>query len=84
MRTRRASIQIIADILRLGEAGKTDIGLYANLGYPQLDRYLEFLVKGGFLERRERPVPRYQVTPQGRELLESICRVTEALELGKA
>lgn len=70
----------MADILRLGEAGKTEIGLSADLGYQQLGTYLAYLVDKGFLEqqnRRRRAI--YQVTPQGRELLQSIDQVTQSL-----
>jgi len=77
---RRVRIQIIADILRLGEAGKTEIGLSADLGYHQLGIYLAYLVDKGFLEQQNRGRrPIYQVTPQGGKLLQSIEQVTQSL-----
>ncbi|MEK7354765.1 MAG: winged helix-turn-helix domain-containing protein, partial [Chloroflexota bacterium] len=42
---RRSSIQIIADMLRLGEAGKTEIMYSANMSYFQLQKYLNFLLQ---------------------------------------
>ena len=51
MNNRRSSVQVMADILRLGEAGKTEIMYSANMSYRQLQKYLEFLVNGEFLER---------------------------------
>ena len=41
---RRSSIEVIADILRLGEAGKTEIMYSANMSFKQLQKYLEFLL----------------------------------------
>ena len=41
---RRSSIEVIADILRLGEAGKTEIMYSANMSYHQLQKYLSFLI----------------------------------------
>ena len=51
MNNRRSSVQVMADILRLGEAGMTEIMYSANMSYRQLQKYLEFLVNGEFLER---------------------------------
>ena len=35
MNNRRSSVQVMADILRLGEAGKTEIMYSANMSYRQ-------------------------------------------------
>ncbi len=37
---KRSRIEVMADILRLGEAGKTEIMFEANLSYIQLQKYL--------------------------------------------
>ncbi len=42
---RRSNIQVIADILRLGETGKTEIMYSANMSYFQLQKYLKFLLQ---------------------------------------
>ena len=47
---RRSNIQIIADMLRLGEAGKTEIMYSANMSYFQLQKYLKFLLELKLIE----------------------------------
>ena len=83
MNSRRSSVQVIADILRLGEAGKTEIMYSANMSYRQFQKYLEFLVQGEFLERIIVPNPgvKYRVTVKGARLLQSIEGMLGLLEL---
>ncbi len=85
---RRSSIQIIRDMLKVGEngAGKTEIMYSANMSYSQLQKYLSFLISQGFVDRVEvgNPIVTYQVTEQGRSLLKSIDAVLEVLELEDA
>ena len=50
MNNRRSNIEVISDILRLGEAGKTEIMYSANMSYFQLRKYLDFLTLGGFID----------------------------------
>ena len=71
---RRSNIEVIADILRLEEAGKTEIMYSANMSYRQLQKYLDFLVAEEFMERRVVPNPgvKYLITKKGRTLLDSI------------
>ena len=82
---RRSNIQIIRDMLKVGEngAGKTEIMYSANMSYTQIQKYLNFLVNHGFIDRLEvgNPVVTYQVTDSGRRLLKSIDTVLEVLEL---
>ena len=77
---RRSNIQIIAEILRLEEAGKTEIMYSVNMSYAQLEKYLNFLVERGFLVKTNgtRPVT-YRTTAKGKKLLRSIDRIMEAL-----
>ena len=79
--SRRSSMEVIADILRLGEAGKTEIMYSANLSFRQLQKYLSYLVKEGFLEAKivHNPGVKYLVTPRGAQLLNSIDAVLSAL-----
>jgi len=81
MNNRRSNIDVIADILRLGEAGKTEIMYSANMSYRQLQRYLNSLTQGGFIERVKlsTPVETYKVTKNGLRLLKSIDRISRML-----
>ena len=83
MQHRRSSIEVIADILRLGEAGKTEIMYSANMSYAQLQKYLKFLLQLGLIDRVTvgNPVVTYRVTRKGLRLLRSIDAVLEILEL---
>ena len=83
---RRSNIQIIRDMLKVGEngAGKTEIMYSANMSYSQIQKYLHFLISHGFIDKVEvgNPIVTYQVTEQGLRLLKSIDTVLEVLELG--
>jgi predicted transcriptional regulator len=48
---RRSSLEIIADMLRLGEAGKTEIMFSVYMSYFQLQKYLNFLLERGLIDR---------------------------------
>ncbi len=81
MNNRRSSVEIIAEILRLGEAGKTEIMYSVNMSYRQLQKYLSFLVQEGFLERHVVPNPgvKYKVTSKCQRLLNSINPILDML-----
>ena len=78
---RRSNVEVVADILRLGEAGKTEVLYSANLSHRQLEKYLAFLVREGFLEKFIVPNPgvKYRVTPRGEQLLKNIDAVISSL-----
>jgi len=84
MSRRRSNIEIIGDMLRVGEngAGKTEIMYSVNMSYSQIQKYLGFLIGHGFIDRLEagNPVVTYQVTESGLSLLRSIDTVLEVLE----
>ncbi len=84
MNRRRSNIEIIADMLRIGEAGagKTEIMYSANMSYAQIQKYLGFLLSRGFINKVEvgNPVVTYQVTEKGVELLRNIESIMEILE----
>jgi len=84
MTNRRSNIEVMADILKLGQAGKTEIMYSANMSYRQLQRYLEFLTQRGFLEiiKVGNPVTTYKVNRRGLRLLKSIDNLLEMLGLG--
>ncbi|MBM3120423.1 MAG: hypothetical protein FJZ83_02715 [Chloroflexi bacterium] len=85
MNRRRSNIEIIGDMLRVGEngAGKTEIMYSVNMSYSQLQKYLGFLVGHGFIDRLKmgNPSVTYQVTEKGLSLLKSIETVLEVLDL---
>ena len=70
-------------MLRLGEAGKTEIMYSVNMSYFQLQKYLKFLLERGLIDRVAlgNPSITYRVTRKGLEVLKSIDSVMEALEL---
>jgi predicted transcriptional regulator len=80
---RRSSIEIIADMLRLGEAGKTEIMYSVNMSYFQLQKYLGFMLERGLIDkvRLGNPSVTYRVTKKGLRVLRSIDAVLECLEL---
>ena len=79
---RRSSIEVIADMLRLGEAGKTEIMYSANMSYYQLQKYLKFLLGLELIDKVTvgNPVVTYRITPKGLRLLKSIDSILEVLE----
>ncbi len=81
---RRSDIEIIADMLKVGEngAGKTKIMYNANLSYSQIQKYLSFLMKQGLIDKVQvgNPSVTYQVTENGLKLLELIGNIQEMLE----
>lgn len=83
MNRRRSNIEIIADILRIGEngAGKTEIMYSANMSYRQLQRYLSFLLTQGFIDKVKigNPIVTYHVTDKGQRLLSNIDGIMEML-----
>jgi len=87
MNQRRSNIEIIAEMLQIGEngAGKTRIMYNANLSYTQIQKYLGFLMSQGFIDKMEmgNPSVTYQVTESGLKLLESINGLMEMLGLNE-
>ena len=81
---RRSNIEIIADMLRVGEngAGKTEIMYSANMSYAQIQKYLGYLLTHGFIDRIEigNPVVTYQVTEKGLGLLSNIESIMASLD----
>ena len=81
---RRSNIEIIADMLRVGEngAGKTEIMYSANMSYTQIQKYLGYLLSHGFIDKIEigNPIVTYQVTEKGLGLLRNIESIMAALD----
>jgi predicted transcriptional regulator len=70
-------------MLRLGEAGKTEIMYSANMSYFQLKKYLNFLLQLGLITKVTlgNPSVTYRVTEKGLRLLRNIDSILEVLEL---
>ncbi len=87
MNRRRSNIEIIAEMLKVGEngAGKTKIMYNANLSYTQIQKYLGFLTSQGFINKMElgNPSVTYRVTDNGLKLLESINTLIKMLGLSE-
>ncbi len=81
---RRSDIKIIADMLRVGErgAGKTEIMYTANMSYSQIQKYLDYLVNQGFINKvdMDNSMIAYQVTESGLKLLKAIDNLIAMLE----
>lgn len=86
MGRRRSNIEIIADMLRVGGngAGKTEIMYTANMSYHQIQKYLGYLVRQGFIHKVnvENTMVAYQVTDSGFKLLQAIDTLMNMLEPG--
>ncbi len=80
---RRSSLEIIADMLRLGEAGKTEIMYSVNMSYFQLQKYLGFLLERGLIDKVAlgNPSVTYRVTTKGLEVLRAIDGLLDSLNL---
>ena len=85
---RRSNIEIIADILRVGEsgAGKTEIMYSANMSYSQIQKYLDYLVNQGFVGKVNmgNSMVAYRVTDKGFKLLQAIDNLMGILETGES
>ena len=82
---RRSDIEIIADMLKIGEngAGKTKIMYNANMSYTQIQKYLGYLTGQGFIDKMKmgNPSVTYQITDSGLKLLQLISSLKEMLGL---
>ena len=85
MNRRRSNIQIMRDMLKIGEngTGKTKLMYSANMSYTQIQKYLAFLVSHGLIDKVEvgNPSVTYHITEKGLSLLKSIDAVLEALDM---
>lgn len=71
---RRSSIEVIADILRLGEASNTEIQYAVNLNYFQSKRYMSLLQERRLIDKLpgDKGSIKYRVTAEGSKLLDDI------------
>ncbi len=78
---RRSSIEIIADILRLGEATRAEIMNAVKMSYLQVQKYLNHLLRIELLYKIEsgKKTVTYRVTVKGVKLLRELDAVNEIL-----
>jgi len=85
--TRRSRFEIIASILSLCSGGptqKTQIMYRCNLSYEQLQKYLEYLTRAGFLEVVwEHDKDFYRATEAGREFMRGFQALESLVRLRK-
>lgn len=71
-------------MLRVGEkgAGKTEIMYTANMSYNQIQKYLDYLVSQGFINKvnLDKTMVAYRVTDSGLKLLKAIDALIAMLE----
>ena len=81
MDRRRSKIEVIADILRLRQASKTQVMYRVGMSYAQLQKYLNYLVERGFLIHGSSRYPGgiYRVSQEGERLLQSIEKIETIL-----
>ena len=84
MNGRRSNIEVIADILRIGQASKTHIMYRVGMSYAQLQKYLDYLVERGFLVWSPEGSDRYRggiyrISQEGKQLLQWIEKIEELL-----
>ena len=81
-------IEIIADILQVGEngAGKTEVVYTADMSYHQIQKYLEYLINQGFINKvnLDNTMIACQVTESGLKLLKAIDTLLEMIESTKS
>jgi predicted transcriptional regulator len=70
-------------MLRLGEAGKTEIMYSVNMSYFQLQKYLNFMIDRELVDRVKlgNPSVTYRVTKKGLTLLRHIDEILDTLNL---
>ena len=82
---RRSDIEIIGEMLRVGEngAGKTEMMYSVNMSYTQIQKYLGYLLAEGFVDAIKigNPNVYYRVTKKGDKLLQLLNGVKEMLQL---
>ena len=78
--SRRSTFEIIADILRLGQASRTTILSSSSINVVSLDKYLSLLTEQGLLTiTRKRNHKIYHTTKRGEVLLHQIDDIYRTL-----
>lgn len=79
--TRRSELEIIRDILRMGEGRTTSLRYNVNLSHSQVQKYLSFLEGPSLIElqRQGSRTLSFQVTDKGRLALERLEQLFELM-----
>ncbi len=84
MKKDRSRWEIILDILKVtreeGKVKKTRIMHRANLDWRNFKRYLDFLIVDGFIKNCGTDSDRYELTENGKNLLQRLKEVTELVD----
>ncbi len=68
---RRTALEVLKAILDVGPATRTDIRMAVGMNYSQAERYIAFLVAGGYLEsQKHERATKYVITVKGQRLLD--------------
>ena len=81
---RRDKLSIIAEILDISKKGalKTQVMYKANLGFGQLNHYLEFMSKAKLIENvGNSGKDRYKATEKGLDFLHRLSELTDLLKI---
>lgn len=81
LHSKRSHLEIIAEILRSGSAGKTDLMFNVNMSHEQAGKYLAVLQSRGYMEKETRIESKtlYRCTEKGRKLVGGIDAVLSLL-----
>ena len=87
--SRRSSVQLISEILRLlrlGEVGKTEVMYTVGLTHSQTQKYLLRLVELELTDQRRDNgrTPTYRITQKGLDILSKIENLQEMLQIDEA
>ncbi len=78
---RRTALEVLQAILNVVPATRTDVRMAVGMNYSQAERYMVFLVDGGYLESRKLDrATRYFITGKGQRLLALLAEVSELVD----
>jgi predicted transcriptional regulator len=81
---RCTNIEVIGDILRAGEngSGRVEVVYTADVSYPQIQKYLDYLINEGFINKVNLDDTKvvYQVTESGLKFLKAIDTLLNIIE----
>ena len=85
---KHSDIEAIGDMLRAGEngSGRAEVVYTADMSYPQIQKYLDYLMNEGFVNKVNLDDTKvvYQVTESGLKLLKAIDNLIAMLESTEA
>lgn len=86
--SKRSNIELIGEILSLGETTKTRMSYSVNMSHAQTKAYLHFLLSKGYMRQvdeydyeKEKERVRFQPTEKGKRALKAIKSIGDVIEL---